>query len=473
MQYSNLAMRMFCSTYGRRCLSATNRHRLRFSESVSPTYRFLRAHGKPQISGQYLAGFKSSRVKAMAGADEDLLTTLKARGLFDNCTDESGLRDALQLPIKIYCGFDPTADSLHLGNLLGIIILSWFQRAGHQPVILVGGATGSVGDPSGRSQERPLLDEKTLSANVSAICDSIESILKRNGGHGDTTVLNNYDWFKDISLLGFLRDTGKFARLGTMLSKDSVRKRLESEDGLSFTEFTYQLLQGYDFHKLNIDYNCILQMGGSDQWGNIICGIDLSRRLAGKELYGLTTPLLTTSSGQKMGKTEDGAIWLNFISDKDNYSTHPRDFWNYWRDKTENNDVGKFLKLFTDMPLNEIDEIEKLENEDIEKGKELLATKITELVHGKDSDWKSKKTIILKKEDFENGYGLLSLLSNDDLGLAKSNSEARRFIQSKAVKLNGELIDDEKYTLTLGSFKKSKEIEISLGKKKKIIIGID
>ena len=174
-----------------------------------------------------------------------------------------------------------------------------------------------------------------------------------------------------------------------------------------------------------------------------------------------------------MGKTEDGAIWLNFISDKDNYSTHPRDFWNYWRDKTENNDVGKFLKLFTDMPLNEIDEIEKLENEDIEKGKELLATKITELVHGKDSDWKSKKTIILKKEDFENGYGLLSLLSNDDLGLAKSNSEARRFIQSKAVKLNDELIDDEKYTLTLDSFEKSKEIEISLGKKKKIIIGID
>ena len=223
----------------------------------------------------------------------------------------------------------------------------------------------------------------------------------------------------------------------------------------------------------NIDHNCNLQMGGSDQWGNIICGIDLSRRLAGKELYGLTTPLLTTSSGQKMGKTEDGAIWLNFISDKDNYSTHPRDFWNYWRDKTENNDVGKFLKLFTDMPLNEIDEIEKLENEDIEKGKELLATKITELVHGKDSDWKSKKTIILKKEDFENGYGLLSLLSNDDLGLAKSNSEARRFIQSKAVKLNGELIDDEKYTLTLDSFEKSKEIEISLGKNKKIIIEID
>tara|TARA_B100000579_G_scaffold16107_1_gene11375 strand:- start:565 stop:1209 length:645 start_codon:yes stop_codon:yes gene_type:complete len=214
-------------------------------------------------------------------------------------------------------------------------------------------------------------------------------------------------------------------------------------------------------------------MGGSDQWGNIICGIDLSRRLAGKELYGLTTPLLTTSSGQKMGKTEDGAIWLNFISDKDKYSTHPRDFWNYWRDKTENNDVGKFLKLFTDIPLNEIDEIEKLENEDIEKGKELLATKITELVHGKDSDWKSKKTIIFKKEDFEKGYGLLSLLSNDDLGLAKSNSEARRFIQSKAVKLNGELIDDEKYTLTLDSFEKSKEIEISFGKKKKIIIGID
>ena len=233
------------------------------------------------------------------------------------------------------------------------------------------------------------------------------------------------------------------------------------------------ILQGYAFYKLNLDHNCILQMGGSDQWGNIICGIDLSRRLAGNELYGLTTPLLTTSSGQKMGKTEDGAIWLNFISDKDKYSTHPRDFWNYWRDKTENEDVGKFLRLFTDLPLNEIDDIEKLENEDIEQGKELLATKVTELVHGKDSDWKSKKTITFNKDNFENGYGLLSLLSHDDLGLAKSNSEARRFIQSKAIKLNGELITDEKYTVTLENFKDSKEIEISLGKKKNIIIGIN
>ena len=228
-----------------------------------------------------------------------------------------------------------------------------------------------------------------------------------------------------------------------------------------------------DFYKLNTEYNCILQMGGSDQWGNIICGIDLSRRLAGKELFGLTTPLLTTSSGQKMGKTEEGAIWLNFISEKDNHSTHPRDFWNYWRDKTENDDVGKFLRLFTNMPLNEIYEIEKLKNEDIEKGKELLATKITELVHGKDSDWKSKKKIVFKKKEFEKGYGLLSLLSHNDLGLAKSNSEARRFIQSKAVKLNGELISDEKYTLTINNFKSSKEIEISLGKKKKIIIEIN
>ena len=174
-----------------------------------------------------------------------------------------------------------------------------------------------------------------------------------------------------------------------------------------------------------------------------------------------------------MGKTEDGAIWLNFTSDKDSYSTHPRDFWNYWRDKTENEDVGKFLRLFTDLPLNEIDDIEKLENEDIEQGKELLATKVTELVHGKDSDWKSKKTITFNKDNFEDGYGLLSLLSHDDLGLAKSNSEARRFIQSKAIKLNGELITDEKYTVTLENFKDSKEIEISLGKKKNIIIGIN
>ncbi|MFL2820486.1 MAG: tyrosine--tRNA ligase [Alphaproteobacteria bacterium] len=406
----------------------------------------------------------------MSNYKSDFLKHINERGFIYQISDSDRLDQIFSKDkITAYIGFDCTAPNLHIGSLMQILLLKKLQDFGHTPIVLIGGATSKIGDPSLKDKSRKMLSYEDINNNIKGIKKVFEKFLDIN----KIKIIDNSEWLEKLNYIDFLREIGSHFSVNRMLSFDSVKLRLEREQNLSFLEFNYMILQGYDFYKLNIDYNCNLQMGGSDQWGNIICGIDLSRRLAGKELYGLTTPLLTTSSGQKMGKTEDGAIWLNFISDKDNYSTHPRDFWNYWRDKTENNDVGKFLKLFTDMPLNEIDEIEKLENEDIEKGKELLATKITELVHGKDSDWKSKKTIILKKEDFENGYGLLSLLSNDDLGLAKSNSEARRFIQSKAVKLNGELIDDEKYTLTLGSFKKSKEIEISLGKKKKIIIGID
>ena len=406
----------------------------------------------------------------MSNYKSDFLKHINERGFIYQISDSDRLDQIFSKDkITAYIGFDCTAPNLHIGSLMQILLLKKLQDFGHTPIVLIGGATSKIGDPSLKDKSRKMLSYEDINNNIKGIKKVFEKFLDIN----KIKIIDNSEWLEKLNYIDFLREIGSHFSVNRMLSFDSVKLRLEREQNLSFLEFNYMILQGYDFYKLNIDYNCNLQMGGSDQWGNIICGIDLSRRLAGKELYGLTTPLLTTSSGQKMGKTEDGAIWLNFISDKDNYSTHPRDFWNYWRDKTENNDVGKFLKLFTDMPLNEIDEIEKLENEDIEKGKELLATKITELVHGKDSDWKSKKTIILKKEDFENGYGLLSLLSNNDLGLAKSNSEARRFIQSKAVKLNGELIDDVKYTLTLGSFKKSKEIEISLGKKKKIIIGID
>ena len=406
----------------------------------------------------------------MSNYKSDFLKHINERGFIYQISDSDRLDQIFSKEkITAYIGFDCTAPNLHIGSLMQILLLKKLQDFGHTPIVLIGGATSKIGDPSLKDKSRKMLSYEDINNNIKGIKKVFEKFLDIN----KIKIIDNSEWLEKLNYIDFLREIGSHFSVNRMLSFDSVKLRLEREQNLSFLEFNYMILQGYDFYKLNIDYNCNLQMGGSDQWGNIICGIDLSRRLAGKELYGLTTPLLTTSSGQKMGKTEDGTIWLNFISDKDNYSTHPRDFWNYWRDKTENNDVGKFLKLFTDMPLNEIDEIEKLENEDIEKGKELLATKITELVHGKDSDWKSKKTIILKKEDFENGYGLLSLLSNDDLGLAKSNSEARRFIQSKAVKLNGELIDDEKYTLTLDSFEKSKEIEISLGKKKKIIIGID
>ena len=400
----------------------------------------------------------------------DFLNHINERGFIYQISDSDKL-DKLFSEEKIiaYIGFDCTAPNLHIGSLMQILLLKKLQDFGHTPIVLIGGATSKIGDPSLKDKSRKMLSYEDINNNVKGIKKVFEKFLDIN----KIKIIDNSKWLEELNYIDFLREIGSHFSVNRMLSFDSVKQRLEREQNLSFLEFNYMILQGYDFYKLNTDYNCILQMGGSDQWGNIICGIDLSRRLAGKELFGLTTPLLTTSSGQKMGKTEEGAIWLNFISEKDNHSTHPRDFWNYWRDKTENDDVGKFLRLFTDMPLSEIYEIEKLKNEDIEKGKELLATKITELVHGKDSDWKSKKRIVFKKKEFEKGYGLLSLLSHNDLGLAKSNSEARRFIQSKAVKLNDELISDEKYTLTLNNFKNSKEIEISLGKKKKIIIEIN
>jgi len=387
----------------------------------------------------------------------DFLNHINERGFIYQISDSDKL-DKLFSEEKItaYIGFDCTAPNLHIGSLMQILLLKKLQDFGHTPIVLIGGATSKIGDPSLKDKSRKMLSYEDINNNVKGIKKVFEKFLDIN----KIKIIDNSKWLEELNYIDFLREIGSHFSVNRMLSFDSVKQRLEREQNLSFLEFNYMILQGYDFYKLNTDYNCILQMGGSDQWGNIICGIDLSRRLAGKELFGLTTPLLTTSSGQKMGKTEEGAIWLNFISEKDNHSTHPRDFWNYWRDKTENDDVGKFLRLFTDMPLNEIYEIEKLKNEDIEKGKELLATKITELVHGKDSDWKSKKRIVFKKKEFEKGYGLLSLLSHNDLGLAKSNSEARRFIQSKAVKLNDELISDEKYTLTLNNFKNSKEIEI-------------
>ena len=406
----------------------------------------------------------------MSKYKSDFLNHINERGFIYQISEADKLDKIFsEKKVTAYIGFDCTAPNLHIGSLMQILLLKKLQDFGHSPIVLIGGATSKIGDPSLKDKSRKMLTYEDINKNVKGIKNVFEKFLDIN----KIEVIDNSKWLEELNYIDFLREIGSHFSVNRMLSFDSVKLRLEREQNLSFLEFNYMILQGYDFYKLNLDYNCILQMGGSDQWGNIICGIDLSRRLAGNQLYGLTTPLLTTSSGQKMGKTEDGAIWLNYISDKDNYSTHPRDFWNYWRDKTENEDVGKFLRLFTDLPLNEIDDIEKLENEDIEQGKELLATKVTELVHGKDSDWKSKKTITFNKDNFENGYGLLSLLSHDDLGLAKSNSEARRFIQSKAIKLNGELITDEKYTVTLENFKNSKEIEISLGKKKNIIIGIN
>ena len=401
----------------------------------------------------------------------EFLKFINERGYLNQVSDPENLDNAFHnKSVTAYIGFDCTAPSLHIGSLIQIMLLRHLQNFGHNPIILVGGGTSKVGDPSLKDKSRSLLSEEDINENLQGIQKTFGRFidLKKKG----TKIVNNNDWLGKLNYIDFLRNVGSNFSVNRMLSFDSVKLRLDREQPLSFLEFNYMVMQGYDFYELNKRYECILQMGGSDQWGNIVCGIDLARRLSGASLYGLTTPLLTTSSGQKMGKTENGAIWLNYEEGKKEFSTHPRDFWNYWRDKTENDLVGKWMRLFTDLSLNEIREYESLEGEDVEKAKEILATKITETVHGKDSDWNSNEVYNISKDLINNGIGLLSFLSPEFLNLTKSNSESRRFVKSHAIKINGTTISDEKYTLNLSDFNQEKDMEISLGKKKKIIVRI-
>ena len=402
----------------------------------------------------------------------EFLKFINERGYLNQVSDPENLDNAFRnKSVTAYIGFDCTAPSLHIGSLIQIMLLRHLQNFGHNPIILIGGGTSKVGDPSLKDKSRSLLSEEDINKNLQGIQKTFGRFidLKKKG----TKIVNNNDWLGKLNYIDFLRNVGSNFSVNRMLSFDSVKLRLDREQPLSFLEFNYMVMQGYDFYELNKRYECILQMGGSDQWGNIVCGIDLARRLSGASLYGLTTPLLTTSSGQKMGKTENGAIWLNYEEGKKEFSTHPRDFWNYWRDKTENDLVGKWMRLFTDLSLNEIREYESLEGEDVEKAKEILATKITETVHGKDSDWNSNEVYNISKDLINNGIGLLSFLSPEFLNLTKSNSESRRFVKSQAIKINGITISDEKYTLNLSDFNQEKDMEISLGKKKKIIVRIE
>ena len=401
----------------------------------------------------------------------EFLNFINERGFLNQISDAESLdKSFMNKGVSAYIGFDCTAPSLHIGSLIQIMLLKHLQDFGHNPIVLVGGGTSKVGDPSLKDKSRSLLEEKEILNNLNGIKETFGRFidLKKTG----TVVVDNNDWLGSLNYIDFLREVGSNFSVNRMLSFDSVKLRLEREQPLSFLEFNYMVMQGYDFYELNKRYKCILQMGGSDQWGNIVCGIDLARRLSGVNLFGLTTPLLTTSSGQKMGKTENGAIWLNYDKDAISHSTHPRDFWNYWRDKTDNNLVGPWMRLFTSLSLKEINEYEKLQGEEIEFAKEVLATKITELVHGKDSNWNSIETFKISKLVIEEGVGLLSLLSKDFLKLTNSNSESRRFVKSSAIKLNEKLILDEKYIVTIDDFDQSQKLKISMGKKKNILVQI-
>ena len=402
------------------------------------------------------------------------LKEFKDRGFFFQCTDENELSDLLdKQKIKAYIGFDCTAESLHVGSLLQIMCLKLLQSHGHQPIVLLGGGTTRIGDPSGKDKTRKILTEKEINKNSKNIEKILKKFLSTKDKKTKPIFVNNFKWLKNLNYISFLRDIGKHFTINKMLTFDSVKTRLDREQSLSYMEFNYMILQAYDFLELNKKEKCVLQIGGSDQWGNIVNGVDLIKRYSSNQVYGLTTPLITLASGAKMGKTETGAIWL----DKKFFSSY--DYWQFWRN-TDDRDVLKFLKFFTDL---KVDEIENLKNKDINELKILLANKTTEMLHGKDE---AKKAEHIAKETFSensSGSNLPSIkikenLINNHLNiidlvvlskLEKSKSEIRRLIKGNAVKINNDVINDEKFIIDKKLFNEN-YCKLSIGKKRHLKI---
>jgi len=408
----------------------------------------------------------------------DFLNVLDERGFIAQISDPEGLdAKASQGQITGYVGYDATATSIHIGNLITVTLLYWLQETGHKPISLMGGGTSMVGDPSFRDDQRQLLTVEQIAKNIEGIKKVYARILRYGDGSNDAIMLNNADWLLKLNYVEFLRDVGRYFSVNRMLSFDSVKLRLDREQSLSFLEFNYMIMQGYDFVELNRQHGCLLQMGGSDQWGNIINGVDLSHRMGGPQLYALTTPLLTTSSGQKMGKTASGAVWLN----GDLFS--PYDFWQYFRN-TDDADVGRFLKVFTRLPLTEIARLAALGGSELNDAKKVLATEVTAIVHGRDA---AEQAEVTARATFEAGAIDLSLPTADvpkgelaagigiqaalvRAGLAASNGEARRHVQSGAVRLNDAVVEDERATINAGSTLPEGVIKLSVGRKKHALL---
>jgi tyrosyl-tRNA synthetase len=414
----------------------------------------------------------------MTKLKSDFLNVLTERGYIHQCTDLAALDDlAATSIITAYIGFDCTAPSLHIGNLVGIMMLRRLQQAGHKPLVLIGGGTTKVGDPSGKDESRKLLSQEQIDANKAGIRKVFDAFLTFGDGPSDALLVDNDDWLKTLGYIDFLREYGPHFTINRMLTFESVKLRLDREQPLTFLEFNYMLLQAYDFVELYRRMGCRLQMGGSDQWGNIVNGVELGRRVEGAELFGLTTPLLTTASGAKMGKSVSGAVWLN----ADMLSSY--DYWQFWRN-TEDADVGRFSKLFTDLPLDEIARLEKLEGAEINEAKKLLATEATSLVHGRaaadDAAETARRTFVegasaeglptveIPCTELEAGIGLLSALVR--AGLASSNGEARRGVQGGGVRINDIAVKDERSQLTLAVLNDDGVIKLSLGKKKHALV---
>ncbi len=403
------------------------------------------------------------------------LKEFKDRGYFYQCTSEDELSKLLDKEkIKGYIGFDCTAESLHVGSLLQIMCLRLMQKHGHRPIVLIGGGTTRIGDPSGKDKTRKILTEEEIEKNIKNIEKILKNYLDNNDPKTKPIFVNNYSWLKELNYISFLRDIGKHFTINKMLTFESVKTRLDREQSLSYMEFNYMILQAYDFLELNKNENCTLQIGGSDQWGNIVNGTELIKRYSNKHAYGLTTPLITLASGAKMGKTETGAIWL----DKRLLSSY--DYWQFWRN-TDDRDVIKFLKMFTDL---NIDEINKMKDEDINQLKIKLANEATSMLHGKDEALSAEKTAKKTFEENSLGENLPSVniqLNNkngsmsiiDLIILSKienSKSEVRRLIKGKAIKINNEIIIDEKFLIQKNSFGKDSSLKLSIGKKKHLKI---
>ena len=414
----------------------------------------------------------------MAKLKSDFLRTLTERGFVHQCSDESGL-DALadKGDVVAYVGYDCTAPSLHVGSLISIMMLRWLQQFGGKPVVLMGGGTTRVGDPSGKDETRKILSLEDIESNKAGMQQAFAKFLKFGAGKTDAILVDNAEWLAELNYIEFLRDVGRHFSVNRMLTMDSAKLRLEREQELSFIEFNYMLLQAYDFVELAHRYSTNLQMGGSDQWGNIVTGIDLGRRMGSSQLYALTCPLLTTASGAKMGKTAAGAVWLN------DAQLSPYDYWQYWRN-TEDADVERFLKLFTVLPMDEIGKLAALEGAEINEAKKVLATEATALLHGRAKAEaaaetarttfeegalaQSLPTVEVKSAELKAGLGVLTAYVN--AGLVTSTSEARRQIKGGGVKVNDKAVTDEKLMLTPRDLTPEGVIKLSLGKKKHVLL---
>jgi tyrosyl-tRNA synthetase len=406
------------------------------------------------------------------------LSTVYARGYVQDCTDRDALDARLAAgPLTAYVGFDCTADSLHVGNLVSIMLLRRWQQTGNRPIVLMGGGTSQIGDPSGKDASRKLLSKEEIAHNKASIQRAFARFLTFGDGPGDAIMADNADWLDALRYIPFLRDVGRHFSVNRMLTFDSVRLRLEREQPLTFLEFNYMVLQAYDFLELARRHDCAVQMGGSDQWGNIVCGVELGRRIEGRALFGLTSPLITTASGAKMGKTAEGAVWLN----ADRLS--PYQYWQFWRN-TEDADVGRFLRLFTDLPLDEIARLEAGRDAEINRAKEVLAIEATALCHGRDAANAAAETARrvfveggigddlpvseIDRGELEEGAALIALLHR--AGLAGSLGEARRLVRGKGVRVNDVPVSDEMAKLGLGDLNGEGVIKLSAGKKRHALV---